>query len=313
MNGLELSREYFESFGRPLLENDFGGLLPYVAVGLIGSGSECLGFDDEVSRDHDFEPGFCIFLPGEETVSRRDAFLLEKAYLKLPKEFMGVKRDVLSPVGGARHGVIRIPEFFEKTVGSSDGNLTFSNWFSLPEQALLEATSGEVFFDNYGLLSKVRAGLSFFPRDVMLKKLAGRLLLMGQSGQYNYQRTLSHGETGAAQLAVFEFADSAISAAFLLSGKYRPYYKWVFRALREQTPFSHLAASFEQLITAGNSADEAAFKTSLIESISLEIIGALTAKGLSGEKSTSLEAHAYAVNASIADAGIRNAHVLAAV
>ena len=69
MNGLELSREYFESFGRPLLENDFSGLLPYVAVGLIGSGSECLGFDDEVSRDHDFEPGFCIFLPGEETVS----------------------------------------------------------------------------------------------------------------------------------------------------------------------------------------------------------------------------------------------------
>ena len=114
MKGLELSRAYFEQFGRPMLEEQFPNLLPYLAVGLFGSGSECFGWDDELSRDHDFEPGFCIFLPEEELVDRRREFLLERAYAKLPKEFEGVKRSLLQPVGGARHGVRRTAEFFTK-------------------------------------------------------------------------------------------------------------------------------------------------------------------------------------------------------
>ena len=59
MNGLELSHAFFETWGRPMLEKEFPQLLPYLAVGLFGQGSECFGFDDAVSRDHDFEPGFC--------------------------------------------------------------------------------------------------------------------------------------------------------------------------------------------------------------------------------------------------------------
>ena len=78
MNGLELSESYFEEFGKPMLERDFPDLLPHLAAGLCGSGSECFGFDDEVSRDHDFEPGFLIFLPGEDTVSRIHARIFFK-------------------------------------------------------------------------------------------------------------------------------------------------------------------------------------------------------------------------------------------
>ena len=124
MKGLELSKAYFTAHGLPMLEQQFPELMPYLAAGLAGSGSEVLGYDDEVSRDHDFEPGFCLLLPDEETVSRRDAFMLERAYDKLPREFMGLKRGLMAPVGGPRRGVLRAADFFSDRSGAPDGELT---------------------------------------------------------------------------------------------------------------------------------------------------------------------------------------------
>ena len=142
MRGLELARAYYEQFGRPMLDKQFSELLPHIAVGLFGSGSECFGYDDDVSRDHDFEPGFMLLLPGEDVVSRRDAFLLERAYAKLPREFMGLRRSLMQPVGGPRHGVMRTADFFMEKVGSPDGVLTVGQWLSTPEYALAEAVNG---------------------------------------------------------------------------------------------------------------------------------------------------------------------------
>ena len=108
MKGLELARQYYEHYGKEMLRTKFPHVLPYLAIGLAGSGSECCGYDDELSRDHDFEPGFCIFLPGEDVVDRQTAFALERAYAGLPKHFMGYERTPLNPAGGNRHGVLRM-------------------------------------------------------------------------------------------------------------------------------------------------------------------------------------------------------------
>lgn len=62
MRGLELAERFYEEVGRPLLTEEYPFELPRIAVGLVGEGSECFGFDDEVSRDHDWGPGFCICL-----------------------------------------------------------------------------------------------------------------------------------------------------------------------------------------------------------------------------------------------------------
>ena len=313
MKGLELSRAYFEAYGRPMLEAEFPALLPCLAVGLCGSGSECFGFDDEVSQDHDFEPGFIIFLPDEEKLSRRDAFLLERAYAKLPKEFEGFRRASISPVGGARHGVVRTSDFFRDKVGSADGVLTLSQWITQPEELLSEAVNGEIFFDNLGEVNSIRSALSAYPRDIMLKKLAGRLLLAAQAGQYNYRRALSHGETAAAQLAAIRFSENAMAAIFLLNGRYMPYYKWSFRALRALTKLSLEAELFEYLITTGNDGDAAEEKADVIESICADIIEELISQGLTKATCGDLEKHAYSVNDSITDPQIRNLHILAAV
>ena len=82
MNGLELAERFYEECVKPMLSEQFSDLLPQLAVGLFGSGSECYGFDDAVSTDHEFEPGVCILLPDEETVDRQRAFRLERAMTK---------------------------------------------------------------------------------------------------------------------------------------------------------------------------------------------------------------------------------------
>ncbi|MBO4290238.1 MAG: DUF4037 domain-containing protein [Lachnospiraceae bacterium] len=313
MKGLELAREYYKTYGEPMLAEQFPELLPKLAAGLTGSGSECFGFDDEVSRDHDFEPGFCLFLPSEEEVDRRTAFLLERAYAKLPKEFGGCTRSLLAPVGGARRGVIRIADFLTEKTGTPDGVLTLQQWLSLPEQSLAEVTNGELWFDNRGEMTLARERLAFYPEDVRRKKLAGNLLLMAQAGQYNYLRCIRHGETGAAQLAAGEFVKGCMAVIFLLNRQYQPYYKWSFRALRALPKLSLEAELLEYLLTTDNAGELAQDKYDVIEGIAADIIDDLMDQGLTKANCGDLEKHAYSVNDGIADAALRNLHILAAV
>ncbi|MBQ9323645.1 MAG: DUF4037 domain-containing protein [Clostridia bacterium] len=313
MNGLELSRAFYESYGAPLLHEQFPEQEGLVAVGLLGSGSECLGFDDEVSQDHDFEPGFCLLLPGEDVIDRRTAFLLERAYAKLPKEFMGFKRSAVAPVGGARHGVLRTADFFTEKVGAPDGILTMDQWLKLPQQALLEATAGEIFRDDFGEVTTIRTALTAMPEDVRRKRLAGHLLVMAQAGQYNYLRCLRHGEPAAGQLAVNEFVKSCIEVVFLLNKAYAPYYKWSFRALRRLPRLSLTAETLEYLLTTGNDQSLAESKYDMIESTASDIIDELQTQGLTKAICGDLEKHAYSVNDGIEDGDVRNLNIFYAI
>ncbi|MBO5373832.1 MAG: DUF4037 domain-containing protein [Clostridia bacterium] len=313
MKGIELSEKFYLEYGKPMLEAQFPELMDKIAVGICGSGSECVGYDDEISQDHDFEPGFCIFIPDEGVISSRVEFALERAYTKLPKEFMGYKRSVLSPVGGNRHGVIRASEFLKEKTGTEDANLTLSAWITLPEQALLEATNGKIFHDGDGRLTRAREALSYLPEDVRLKKLAGNLLIMAQSGLYNYPRCLSRGETASAQLAIAEYVKSALNVIFLLNKRYIPYYKWTFRALRELPNHAEMSAPLEYLLSSPNGENEAPKKLKIIEEACAEIITALKSQGLTSLDTTELEPHAYAVNNKIVNNELRNLHILCAI
>ena len=306
MKGLELSKAFYLAHGKPMLAQEFAALLPHIAVGLVGAGSECLGFDDDVSQDHDFEAGFAIFLPDESTVDRQTAFRLERAYAALPKEFMGYKRSRLSPTGGTRHGVLRLSDFLLEKTGTPDGNLSLRDFLYLPEQSLLEATNGVLFHDGDGTFTEIRHHLSYLPEDVRRKKLAGELLLMGQAGEYNLPRALSRKDTASAQLASLEFVKSALHFIFLFNRRYQPYYKWQFRAMRDLPVLSHLAPTLLSLISAP--ASEAQVKE-VVEAFTR----ALADKGLIAKEDISLEECAYTVNDSIADHTLRNLHILAGV
>lgn len=308
MKGLEIAEKYYAEYGLNMLKTEFPDLLPFLCVGLVGSGSECYGFDDEISTDHDFEPGFCIFIPGEDIIDRPTAFRLERAYAKLPKEFSGLKRSIINPVGGSRHGVIRISDFYSSKIGKNYNDFSAEDWLFVPEYSLFEAVNGKVFSDNYGEFSKIRERFSKYPPDIRLKKLAGHLLLMAQSGQYNFDRCLSHGETAAAQLSVFDFVKSGMNAVFLINGSYMPYYKWSFKAMRSLQKLSEISESFEFLITTDN--ENAELKKQIIEDIAGLITRSLASEGILKSEDTNLEKAAYEVNSAISDPNIRNLNIL---
>ena len=296
-----------------MLQGQFPDVLPHIAAGLFGSGSECFGFDDELSRDHAFDPGFILLLPGEDVVDRKHEFALERAYAALPNEFMGIERPKMAPVGGARRGVMRMADVLVEKTGSPTGELTLGQWLTVPSYALAEAVNGAVFYDGSGEFTRIRESLVRYPADIRRKKLAGHLLLAAQAGQYNFPRCLQHGETAAAQLAVIAFVQSAMEAVFLLNNAYQPFYKWQFRAMRALPKLSILAELFEYLITTDNEGQLAQDKHEVIESIAVDLIDELIDQDLTSANCGDLEKHAYSVNDGIADGNLRNLHILVGV
>lgn len=306
MKGIEISKSYWEQFGKPGLEEKYPGLINLIAVGLVGSGSECYGFDDELSRDHDFEPGFCIFIPGEDKVDRRQEFLLERFYASLPREFMGVERAPLNPAGGNRRGVIRIAEFYEKMTGIPSAPQSWKDYLSLPDYALAEVTNGEVFLDNQGEFSAIRSAWQNPPDDVKLKKLCGFLLTMSQTGEYNFPRCSARGDKGAAKLCAAEYVKAAMGAAFWSGGKGVPYYKWSFRALKEMGDCERIYHLLEEILCS-------AFSDELITECSVQVLELLKEKDIIPSDITDLQQSAMLLNSEIKDASLRNLSLLAAV
>ena len=313
MKGLELSRRYYEKCGLPMIKEQFPELLDKLAIGLTGSGSECYGYDDEISQDHDFEPGFCVFLPGIDVVDEKTEFDLMRAYNKLPSEFEGYHKSILNPVGGNRHGVFRAKEYYLEKTGTDDGLLTAQQWLITPDYVLAEAVNGEIFYDGYGLVTEIRNNLKAIPEDILKKRIAGNLVIMAQSGQYNYSRCLKRGDNGAAQMALHEFVNAAIKCAFLLNDKFSPYYKWCFRGLRELERLSVLAEILEYLINNGNSEAEAAAKSDMIYTVAELFNDEIIRKGYVTARNNDLEKLAYSVNNTIKDNDIRNLDIMIAV
>jgi len=297
MTGIQLSKKYFETYGLPMITKDFDDIKDKLAIGLIGPGSECFGFDDEVSKDHDYEPGFIIFLPSEDVISRKRAFDLERAYAKLPDEFEGLKRQKMNPAGGNRHGVFRTEEFF----ANYSKDRTPLDLIATPDYLLAEATNGVIFFDNYGELTQIQNSIKNPHSDVFKKKLSATLMMMDQDGLYNYERCLAHNEPLAASIVAKDFCVHALRAIFLLNNQYMPYFKWMFRASNQFELYTSLQSSFETILL--NTGDV----LSSIKKIASTLYTAVCDHyQLQKNESQDLQRIAFQINNSIQNPEIRN-------
>lgn len=228
LKGMELCKAYYEAYKEDFLK-DFQQYKQYMAFGLLGDGSDCLGLDDEHSQDHDYGPGFCVFIPEKlyDTIGKE----LEQAYNGLPKEFMGYTRTTTNQ-GMKRVGVKTIEAFYREYIGVPDIPQTEGEWLlALPER-FRAATSGEIFDDYYGEFTRIQEGLKqFYPEYLYKKMLANELSMMAQTGQYNYGRMLSRGEKVTVQYILAKYMEHTMNVVYLLNKEYPPFYKWKHKAM----------------------------------------------------------------------------------
>ncbi|MBQ8664344.1 MAG: DUF4037 domain-containing protein [Mailhella sp.] len=226
-SGLALSRRFFQA-SLPLLNDCLPDVMACAAAGLAGEGSECLGVDDAVSRDHDWGPAFCLWIPDELLLKERTR--IEAAMALLPKSFEGFPVRMSPERRMGRVGPLPLRGFYRNFLGLDHAPQTWKEWRSIPEYHLCSCTNGAVFMDNLGEFSAMReALLAYYPEDVRRKKIAARCMVMAQTGQYNLPRALQRGELVTAMLAAARFAEAALSMAFLLNRRFMPFYKWTAR------------------------------------------------------------------------------------
>ncbi len=305
MKGLDEARRFYEERGREMLRTQFPDREGRIAVGLAGRGSQCFGFEDALSRDHDFEQGFCLWLTDEDDL--RIGVALAREYRSLGAE--GPRER--SALGSSGVGVQRIGDFYRRYTGSPGAPESWQQWMSLPSWALAEATNGEVWRDDLGQFSAIRETLlNGMPEDVRRKKLAARVIGMAQSGQYNYSRCLAHGESGAAMLALGQFVRDAAETVFLLNRRHMPYYKWCFRALRALPLLGDMAEPLEFLLTGENGGEGDALKRQLVEDVYASVLRELAAQGLCRGGADYLEGPAFEIQRGIRNREIRALHIM---
>lgn len=264
ISGLELCRRYYEEFGKPMIAEKFHAYESVIAVGLVGKGSDCFGYDDIQSQDHDFGPRFIMWVTRKvyDEIGKE----LEEAYKELPDSFMGIDR-IETYHGKDRAGVMIIEDFYKNVLGfdligallqnnasSSTSNAknmpietkldkenlaTIKGWLSIHDYALAAAVNGEIFRDDEGIFTSYRNRLlAYYPKAVWYRKIANTCALFSQNGQYNLPRMRRRGQLVAAEMAKAECMKHAMKLYYLLNRKYAPHDKWLFKGMPENPEMS---------------------------------------------------------------------------
>lgn len=253
--GIEESEEFFYSEVLPLFKKKYTDILPYSAFGLVGMGSECLGYDDYLSRDHDFDKRVILFLPKD-------------VYDKCINNIHFSQENLSGLIQ-----VQTIESFYKYYTLYENGPVTNREFLKVPQDLLKTATNGKVYVDNFRKFTEIRKRLlKYYPNDVRLKKMAFCLNKMAQSGQYNYLRSVKRKDYIASLWAKNEFIRYLIEFLHLINKKYMPYYKWYKRSLLELDLYD--ITTFENLekLALANDEDKSKDNYMIIESICKKVV-----------------------------------------
>lgn len=261
--GLELSRAFFAECVAPAVDELAPGLR--YAAALIGEGSEVLGYDTEVSTDHDWGPRVLLFVAAEDfraavaTIMPGLETRLPRAFKGWPVSFADQDRPIgvdhrAGAAGSLTHGVELhdLSAWVRTRLGVGPGEpMPPLRWLAIPEQVLLSLTAGAVFRDDSSVLTTLRHQLSGFPRDVWLFKLGCQWTRIAEEASF-VGRCGDTGDEIGSRLVTARLVQDAMRIALLIERRYAPYPKWFGRAFSELGAAPQLAGLIEGTLAAGD-------------------------------------------------------------
>jgi hypothetical protein len=258
--GLDLCEAFYHQAVRPVIERHAPGL--QYAAALVGYGSDVMGYDTPVSRDHMWGPRLVLFLPPEGFDAHRAA-LHEALRRELPPRFMGYSTHfgrpdaegvrTASPIedGLVEHLVFfrTLESFWQQELGlSPQAELTPADWLTLSQQQLLAVTGGRVFHDQLGL-EDTRRRFAYYPREVWLYLLASQWALIGQEEAF-IGRTAQAGDGLGSRILTARMVANLMRLCFLMEQRYAPYSKWFGTAFARLACAGRLQPLFEAALAA---------------------------------------------------------------
>jgi hypothetical protein len=215
--GAELGRRFYAEVVRPLLDEEFPGL-PHAAAHL-GDGSDVLGYDTAMSRDHDWGPTVTLFLP--EAEARLAPAIRSMLTARLPDQFCGHRVHPGRPVV-----TTTVRAFTRRQLGWDAADpLSVADWLSFPSQQLLSVTAGPVHHDGVGELTRLRERLAWYPTDLWRYLLAAGWTRLGVEEQLMGRAGHAGDELGSAVIGG-RLTRDLMALGFLLERRYAPYPKW---------------------------------------------------------------------------------------
>ena len=163
ISGMELSERFFKEVVYKILKTNHKEIK--YSAGLIGPGSEVLGFDTKRSQDHDWGPRVMLFLKEEDykkkpAIQKSLAENLPKTFLGHSTHFKAVDKNGVRVMTKFKKGeqinhgisIYTINKFFNDYLGiNPHKKLTNLDWLILSEQKLRTIRSGKIFYDKLGL------------------------------------------------------------------------------------------------------------------------------------------------------------------
>lgn len=237
IKGLDLCEQFFEEIGKPILEEHYP-TLKYTA-GLIGYGSDVLGYDDRTSTDHMWGPRFYLFIGNENAGVKAQ---LESTFAKaLPYTYKGYSVNFSVPnledhgvriaeiiTSGEVASLIFIStfdEFLKGYLGVSDLELLSDlDWLAFSEHRLLALTSGKLFVDRLNIQKRLEA-IRFYPENIKLYLLASNWSLISEEQAF-VKRCGDCGDAIGSRLICSRIAERLMRLCFLYYNQYAPYSKW---------------------------------------------------------------------------------------
>jgi hypothetical protein len=247
--GIEISEKFYRELIRPVLVDRFPDLFELAAIGVLGNGSETVGLDDDISRDHCWAPRVNIFLP-DELCEREGENLLYELRESLPDSFEAFQ--ICYPKHSRAGVSVESFGYFFRCFAKMDAPpQTDLDWFRTTESDLFHLTDGKLFHDASGEFTRRREAFTYYPDDVWKKKIADWCLYFtGSASPYNVHRASRRGDFVTAQLFLGGALKRAMELCFLLNRTYAPYSKWLPRLLPKlprlgQEVHAHLSRAAE--------------------------------------------------------------------